>query len=205
MTIQHFLFKRALEEENIEIKNFHIDHSYPKNYNNGLEYNFVFPKSFLKEIEQIPKCKKIDYIFLGTIKGNHRNFLKNWNKGNSLIKTSTENNFIHPSNDPNNYYGENYFNREYFKQLCSSKFTLCPGGCSAFDKKEYIDKNIFLWTYRFWEAVLCMSIPITNEPDLRLHKDYKYYSLEDEHVYNEEWANHNFNILKERHFIWIND
>ena len=76
MTIQHFLFKRALEEENIEIKNFHIDHSYPKNYNNGLEYNFVFPKSFLKEIEQIPKCKKIDYIFLGTIKGNHRNFLK---------------------------------------------------------------------------------------------------------------------------------
>ena len=70
---------------------------------------------------------------------------------------------------------------------------------------DCIDKNIFLWTYRFWEAVLCMSIPITNEPDLRLHKDYKYYSLEDEHVYNEEWANHNFNILKERHFIWIND
>jgi hypothetical protein len=203
-TIQSILFKRALFEEGIPLRKYRTDHGKPKNYNNGKEYNFVFPKSFLNEIEKIDKTKTLDYVFLGTIRGKHREFLKSWDKPNSLILTADQNKFIHPRNDPLKYYGENFFNKKYFEQLSSSKFTLCPAGCSAFDDK-YKSKNIFLWSYRFWEAVLCMSIPITNEPDPFWHKDYKFYKLEDDHKYNEDWAIHNFNILKEKHFIWIND
>jgi len=49
------------------------------------------------------------------------------------------------------------------------------------------------------------AIPITNEPDPKLHNDYKFYSLEDEHIYRKDWVEHNFKIFKERHFIWTKD
>lgn len=200
-TIQTLLFERALFEEGIEKEKFSIDHGIPLNFNGGKQYNFVFPKSFLTDIETLDYQKSLDYIFLGTISGEHRQFIHKWDKPNSLIKTTAQNKFVHPSNDPNGYYPDNYFNRDYFQDLAKSKFTISPAGCSAMIPK-YKSKNVFLWTYRFWEACLTRSIPITNEPDERWHKDYKFYTLEDEHVYREDWVEHNFNLVKERHFIW---
>lgn len=199
-TIQSLLFERALHEEGIEKKGFNINHAKPENYNNGVTYNMIFPKSFLKDLESLNYEKKLDYIFLGTISGPHREFLKTWDKPNSIIKTTLQNKFVHPKNHQG-FYPDNLFNRDYFQDLASSKFTLAPGGCSAMDPK-YKEKQLFLWTYRFWEACLTRSIPITNEPDPKWHGDYKFYSLEDEHVYREDWVEHNFNLVKERHFIW---
>lgn len=204
MVIQHILFRRALEEEGIPIFDDHINHSLPANFNNKKQYPFVFPKSFLKEITKLDPTKTLDYFFAGTIKGPHRQFLRSWNKPRSLIKTPQQNKFIHPSNDPTGYYSENFFNRDYFQQLYSTKFALAPGGCSMNDPK-YKDSGKLVWTYRFWEAVLAKAIPITNEPDLVLHSGYKFYTLEDEHIYREDWVEHNFNKLKKENFIWIED
>lgn len=199
-TIQSLLFERALLEEGIEKKHFHINHGIPLNYNNGKTYNMVFPKSFLADLENLNYKKTTDYIFLGTMLGPHRQFLKNWNKDNSIIKTTQQNKFKHPYKE-REHYPENLFNKQYFQDLASSKFTLSPGGCSAMDLK-YKSRNVFLWTYRFWESCLTKSIPITNEPDPRWHSDYKFYTLEDEHVYREDWVEYNFNLVKQRHFIW---
>ena len=200
VTMQEMLFKRALKEEGIPEYRCHIQHGPPTNHNNGVNYNFIFPKSFLTDIEELDYTKTLDYNFLGTIQGKHRQFLLNWDKPNSIIKRGTENGFKHPYLFPE-HYPENLFNKPYFQDLASSKFTLAPGGCQGLLPK-HIEKGVFLWTYRFWEACLVKSIPITNEPDLKWHKDYKFYSLEDEHVYREDWAEHNFNLVKERHFIW---
>lgn len=200
-TIQQILFERALIEEGIEIKKLSINHGIPYNSNNGIKYNFVFPKSFLLDVEKLNYDKLNDYIFIGTISGDHRQFLKKWDKPNSVIKTTSDNNFVHPSNDKQNYYPNNFFNLKYFQDLANSKFTLSPGGCSAFSK-NHKENNVFLWTYRFWEACLVKSIPITNEPDSNWHNDYKFYRLDDDHIYREDWAEHNFNLVKERHFIW---
>ena len=202
MVIQHILFRRALQEEGIEIVDDYINHSIPKNFNNKIEYPFVFPKSFLEEVKNLNYSKTYDYFFAGTLgcKGDHRNYLRSWNKPNSLIITPSENGFIHPNNDPSGYYGENYFNSKYFQQLANTKFALAPGGCS-YDK----EKDFFAWTYRFWEAILVKAIPITNEPDKNLHSGYKFYSLEDEHIYREDWVEHNYNKLKKENFIWIKD
>lgn len=200
-TIQEFLFIRALYEENIEVKELSYSHGFPECYNNRLTYNFVFPKSWLEDVKKLDYTKSLDYIFLGTIQGEHRQFLLTWDKPNSLIRRPAENGFIHPRHDPNGYYPDNFFNIDYYQQLASSKFTLAPAGCS-YDKAFYERYGYLRWTYRFWEAVLVKSIPITNEPDPRNHTGYKFYSLEDEHIYREDWVEHNFNLLKERHFIW---
>ncbi len=201
ITLQECLFERALLEEGIEKDRIKINHGTPLNYNGDKEYNFVFPKSFLDDVQNLDYTKELDYIFLGTISGPHREYLKSWDKPKSLIKRTAENKFIHPTNDPTNYYPDNLFNIDYYQDLAKSKFTLAPGGASAMIPK-YRDTNVFLWTYRFWEACLVKSIPITNEPDANWHNDYKFYTLEDEHIYREDWVEHNFNLVKERHFIW---
>lgn len=199
-TIQQILFERALDEEQIPKVDVNIHHGIPKNFNNKKEYNFVFPKSFLNDIKTLNYDKTTDYIFIGTISGEHRQFLHKWDKPNSIVKTTLENKFVHP-NDKNSGYPENKFNKGYFQDLASTKFTLCPGGCT-YNEPKHLSNNYLKWTYRFWEACLSKSIPITNEPDERWHQDYKYYSLEDEHIYREDWVEHNFNLVKERHFIW---
>lgn len=199
-TIQQILFERALDEEQIAKINVSISHGIPKNYNDNKEYNFVFPKSFLEDIKQLDYTKKTDYVFIGTISGEHRQFLHKWDKPNSIIKTTQDNKFIHP-NDKNSNYPENKFNKDYFQTLSSSKFTLCPGGCTYQDP-NHLKHNYLKWTYRFWEACLTKSIPVTDEPDERWHTDYKFYSLNDKHIYREDWVEHNFKLVKERHFIW---
>ncbi len=202
MVIQHILFRRALEEEGIPIFDDHINHSLPANFNNKKQYPFVFPKSFIQDIKKLNSYRNIDYFFAGTLncKGTHRDFLKTWDKPNSIILTPRENNFIHPNNDPTGYYGDNFFNVDYFSQLARTKFAFAPAGCSY--EKE---KDFFGWTYRFWEAVLAKAIPVTNEPHKILHQGYKYYSLEDEHIYREDWVEHNFNKLVKENFIWTED
>lgn len=76
-TIQEILFRTALEEEGIEVKGFRVDHGTPINYNGGKQYNLIYPKSHLDELKTIDTNNKVlDYIFIGTILGNHRQFLK---------------------------------------------------------------------------------------------------------------------------------
>jgi len=116
-TIQYYLFKRALEEENIPEKGIVTAHHIPANRNGSDTYPFVFPKSFLQEVEKLDSRKEYDYFFAGTIIGEHRQFLKKWDKPRSYIKTTQQNGFIHPNNDPTGYYGENFFNKNYFQQL----------------------------------------------------------------------------------------
>jgi hypothetical protein len=201
-TIQEVLFKTALKEEGIDVHGFRLDHGVPMNYNGGKEYNLVYPKSYLEELEIIDiDNKPIDYFFIGTMSGDHRQFLKRWDKPNSIIRTSQQNKFIHPKDDKVGYYGENFFNRPYFTEMATSKFVLAPAGCSAF-KPKYKAAGTFIWSYRFWEAVMVGSIPITNEPDPRWHEEYKFYNLDDDHIYRKDWADHNFKVFKRNHFIW---
>lgn len=204
--IQDLLFETALKEEGIfePNKGYRVHHHNATQQFDGKTYPFVFPKSFLNEVSKLDYTKTLDYFFAGTIVGPHRQFLKHWDKSKSLILTTTQNKFIHPSNDPTGYYKENLFNRDYFKQLASTKFALAPGGCSM-NMDQYKNTGNFVWTYRFWEAVLVKAIPITNEPDKLIHSGYKFYSLDEEHVYREDWVEHNFNKLKKENFIWIED
>ena len=78
-----------------------------------------------------------------------------------------------------------FFDKNYFSVLCRSKFTLCPAGDAP-------------WSMRFFEAILCKSIPIL-ESDIhsgRNNKErsinYKYYFINDNHVYREDWVIENY-------------
>ena len=91
-----------------------------------------------------------------------------------------------------------YFDKDYFRILCQSQFTLCPAGDSP-------------WSMRFYESLLCKSIPIvekiqhTGRNDLEYAIGYKYYLLgDDKMIYRPDWVEENFNKFIRYHTL-IND
>lgn len=52
---------------------------------------------------------------------------------------------------------------EYYKELLSAKYVLCPDGD-------------FVWTYRFFEAIMCKAIPIV-ENSCDIYKGFHYYDM----------------------------
>jgi len=75
----------------------------------------------------------------------------------------------------------------YFQRLANSKFVLCPDGK-------------FVWTYRFFEAVLCGAIPVIQNW-CPLYDGFRYHTMEDP-VEALDWnradALHNFNLCRKR-------
>jgi hypothetical protein len=85
-----------------------------------------------------------------------------------------------------------YLDRSYYEILCQSQFALCPAGDCH-------------WSMRFYEALACRAIPVVNSisETARTPQEaalgYKFLTTEDDFVYSQEWAEHNFQILLERH------
>lgn len=172
----------------------------------------IFPKRFYKNIN-LNIDKKYDFIFIGSLMFDYATyynrkwiipFINNNFNSNSYLQftdkrtkqnykimgnydyTLLKNGFV-PKQELEKE--ENFFDKEYFDNLCQSKFCLCPAGDSMF-------------TYRFYECLMCKCIPIVKivEETYRSKEesklDYKYYlSSEDEFVYREDWVEHNYSIF----------
>lgn len=76
---------------------------------------------------------------------------------------------------------------DYYQVLSDSEFVICPNGD-------------FIWTYRFFESIMCGAIPII-EDTCDIYKDFKYLSMKDD-LSNIEWSEedavYNLKLLKER-------
>ena len=148
-----------------------IDHENGLSYINDVPYRIIFPPSLINTIINIPKIKTVDYCFIGEI-NEDRDWVNNFKTKSSIIRSTDKSSY-----DRNNY------DISYYKDLCKSKFTLCPiGNCP--------------WSYRFFEAIMCFSIPIMekNTKDI-FCKDYFYYELGDDYAYSFKDALENFCIF----------
>jgi hypothetical protein len=198
-------FVKAFEELNI--KKVKINSEYA-----------IYPASYYESVAKMKVIKTIDFCFIGGIRANklqkrsrewihpfinkhfgEKSYLKftdetagyiskgsydNTNKSASLIPRKMK--------DNNQAVG---FDQLYFLTLKSSKFCLCPAGDAP-------------WSMRFYEALMCKSIPIVHykweswktEGESKL--DYKYYLTTDkEFIYRADWAEHNYKIFMEFHTL----
>lgn len=181
---QLFYLKKAIDEELLNnnkkknIKSLNIDHLNGCNYINNIKIPLIFPLYVLNYINTCNKEKKLDYNFIGTITDKRK-----W------VKKYTNNSIIKKSN--NGRTNKKYdIDIDYYKIICKSKFTLTPTGACP-------------WSYRFFEAIMCLSIPIleNNSNDIYA-KDYFYYFDNDKHIYNKEKAIENYNkFIKSKHFL----
>jgi hypothetical protein len=84
------------------------------------------------------------------------------------------------------------FDKHYYSKMKSSLFTLCPAGDH-------------MYSIRFYEALMCESIPIVNSVDETFRSpaeeklDYKYYLTTDDIKYRQDWADHNLDMFMRHH------
>ena len=158
------------------------DHLNGCNYINKLKIPVTFPLYIKDYIEKLEKQKLFDYNFIGVITPK-RNWVMKYKKDNSIIQRSNRGRIK-----------EKYtIDTEYYDILCKSKFTLTPTGDCP-------------WSYRFFEAILSLSIPILekNSNDIYM-KDYFCYYEDDKHIYYKEKALNNYNkFINSNHFLQKN-
>lgn len=76
---------------------------------------------------------------------------------------------------------------EYFKVLGDSQFVLCPSG-------------VCIWSYRFFESILCGAIPIV-ESNCEAYEGFRFKYMSDDaskFVWSKEDAEYNYNLCLER-------
>ncbi len=76
---------------------------------------------------------------------------------------------------------------EYFRTLSNSKFVLCPNGD-------------FVWSYRFFESILCGAIPVVEE-GCPAYQGFRFYTMADamgELEWRQEDAEYNYALCTQR-------
>ena len=87
-----------------------------------------------------------------------------------------------------------YLDKNYYQVMSESLFTLCPAGDDP-------------WSMRFYEALVCRSIPIVNSfsEAARTPKEaqlgYKFLTTNSEFVFREDWVEHNYAIVRNNHSL----
>lgn len=82
---------------------------------------------------------------------------------------------------------EKSWDQEYYNFLLRSKFVLCPSG-------------VYIWTYRFFESILCGAIPIV-EKSSPCYNGFKYFNMNqdlDQLEWSMEVAEYNFKLCVAR-------
>lgn len=166
VTLQETRAKQAMEEVGMKGDVKVIHSENPKTFINGKEYSLVFPRFILNIKEE----KIIDKIFVGLITDSREKFLKNFS-GACIISSIS-----------GRVEGVKEKDLTYFRMMARSFFSICPNGD-------------FVWTYRFFEAILCRCIPII-EQECKLYKGYHFYKLGDVYEYREDWVKENLSKIK---------
>ena len=188
----------------------------------------TFARAYYNSLQKLPKIKTYDYCFIGSIKSCLRRRLwvidfvkKNFTKNSIYVNTDYEKgkpytslgsfdlSHLEPGYNPKRDNGGNQYarnvqyrivdqNKFYFESMCKSKFVLCPAGDSP-------------WSFRFYEVLMCCSIPIVQSRHHTYRTIYEYkfdykYILYNKHTindYNEELIKHNTIVFEKHHLIYL--
>jgi hypothetical protein len=191
------LIQRAYEEEGLECPNIDERRAPTK---------LLFPRSYVDAVDAMSGEKVHDYSFLGTLYRPETFEYRRWIL--DFVKTRfTERSYLLISDDHDGHvrlgsfdhtgdrrhvfvpkevplHERARFNPAYFEVLRHSEFTLCPAGDQP-------------WSMRFFEAVMCRSIPIVSDPshagrnELERAIGYRFYLRDDDHVYDADLVEEN--------------
>jgi hypothetical protein len=166
----------------------------------------LFPRSFVEAVEAMPGEKVHDYCFMGSLYRQetfaHRDWVLDF-----AARRFTDRSYLHLSEAPPSHvrlgpydhtgdheevwvpkdvpWGERaHFNPHYFRVLRRSELTLCPAGDLP-------------WSLRFFEAIMCRSIPVVSDPahtgrnDLERSLGYHVLLRDEPHRYDPDLAEEN--------------
>jgi Exostosin family len=176
----------------------------------------IYPKSFYSRFEIQDLDKPIDFCFLGQRNYHPYQLISRKWVDEFVMTHFTSSSYLQYNGETSDYISKGVFDYtnivhgtipriltddclkyddHYVEIMKKSKFCLCPAGN-------------YPWSMRFYEALICKSIPIVKEPfeTWRSHAeqqlDYKFYYADDtEFIYREDWAQHNYDIFLRYHTL----
>ncbi|MBB2971368.1 hypothetical protein [Mesorhizobium sp. RMAD-H1] len=204
-----------------KVPGLYIDHMTPVSRIGSIERPLIMPAAIFDHCRQRwPEHRKVDVSFAGLLTDSRRAAINDWLRLSHLEELAvpdrkptvlgkfvrkvarkagisiadyvgTQNVKIYMS-DQGRVFPRKSWNTAYYDLLLDSKFVLCPSG----DFKN----NGVVWTYRFFEAVLCGAVPVIEEPcDAYEGFRYRLMSVPLESL---QWsradAEHNFDLARQR-------
>lgn len=189
-----------------------IDHKSPRTYIGAIDKPLIFPQCMFEFLRSRwePK-RKYRVSFCGLMTQSRMNSINLWlmnvlkvkdqlstprmfervqrklysliNRDHTLIKSFGD--FHVLQSNRGRVFPVKAWDDEYYSFLLQSAFVLCPSG-------DYV------WTYRFFEAIMCGAIPIVEEV-CDAYEGFLFYKMSDsDFSVNPQWVTHNFNLAKER-------
>lgn len=183
----------------------------------------LFPRSFVRRVSDLNCKKELEFNFRGALRSDlitwqHRQWVIEFAKSRfgedshfqatdsnsirlhkplgSFDKTKLCSGFV-PKEVPLNQ--RSFFDEEYFRIMCRSRFTLCPAGDAS-------------WSMRFHEAILCRSIPVLEHPGHAGRNESEYaigyhFSLREDPAfeYNESLVEENYRKLLRKQTLIFGD
>jgi len=190
----------------------------------------LFSKKYYNEINELNHDKIYDFCFIGSINSNYESrqwvieyakkyFTNNsifintdikynnndsWNLLGSFDYSNSKSGFS-PKDEKDNQSKKVQYrvikeNMDYFTKMCQSKYVLCPAGDT-------------LWSFRFYETLMCKSIPIveswhhTYRTKEEAKIKYKYVlntDLSMAEITLNDYINENTKIFEKYHIINYN-
>ncbi|SOC78588.1 Exostosin family protein [Salinimicrobium sediminis] len=192
-----------------------IDHKTPKVSIGNITRTLIFPHSIVTYCKSLWKGERTyRFVFTGWMSYKRKKELEHWISEKWGIKQSIhshkeylpkiKNHFrlllglpeieisynrelrIIPSGKGRKF-PDKAWDEEYYRTLANSKFVLCPSGNSV-------------WTYRFFEAILCGAIPVVEET-CEAYIGFTYFSFNDpieEMNWDQKIVDENFKLCLER-------
>lgn len=194
-----------------------IDHSAPRTEIAGIQRPLIFSDSIFSHCRTLwEQDREISYSFAGLVTPRRREVLSAWMansfpgsaaafptepprntllrrfatrlKGPSpRISRSTHGQVVLWSSSRGRHFPIKSWDEEYFRLLSRSRFVLCPNGD-------------FVWSYRFFEAVLCGAIPVVEEA-CEAYQGFRYRTMKQvaaQMQWTAEEAIENFMLARER-------
>ncbi|MGJ8655518.1 MAG: hypothetical protein ACSHX6_03630 [Akkermansiaceae bacterium] len=189
--LQQKLLEASLREIGIKPKlvKIEIDHLNGYSMVNGYSLGIIYPVIFFELCENLPNIKKYKYYFNGAMPdlGGRREMLESY--------IDDDNNLIISSQQGRNNRRKGKFNKDYYSHLKMAQFTLCP------HQTDWTGPKSTMWTYRFIEACMGRSIPITFR-STPLGEDFiKGFHVQwddEKNTYEESLTSENFELAKQK-------
>ena len=154
-----------------------VDHTIPRTWVGTLSRPLIFPRAIAERTRSLwTSNRPTRFSFTGLVTEKRRDVLSRW-----LSKADPTERIVCQDSKRGRRFPEKSWDDGYYQLLAQSQFVLCPNG-------DYI------WTYRFFEAILCGAIPVVEET-CHAYVGFRYRMMSDpagDLMWNDADAQHNY-------------
>lgn len=179
---KYFIVKFVVESNNAKVAKVKISHTDPTIEIGNNKRPLLFSEGVFDYCRKMwDKERKIDYLFIGLITPERKDILTRFQKRVGSIHLRDK--IVITDSEKGRQFPEKAWDDEYYQMMSRAKFVLCPNGD-------------FVWTYRFFEAILCGAIPIIQDY-CELYEGFTYYTMDSPSFeYTHDIAENNLLIAK---------